>query len=260
MKNVSDTVLFHREYGEGRPIIVLHGLFGSSDNWVTPIKLFTNFKAYLIDQRNHGQSFHDNSHNYDNMADDLMRWIDANKPSEVNLLGHSMGGKTVLRFLQKYRDVAKTAIIADMGVKQYPAHHVEIIKGLQAVMPHQITSRAEAEQRMAQFIGVPAIRQFLLKNLYRIDEGFAWRFNLDVLAENISEVYKPTPIELPVLTPTIFIYGGTSKYIVPDDYKEIKALFANAEFAAMPNTGHWLHAENPQLFADLSLDFLNKNK
>ena len=246
-----------RKYGSGTPLVILHGLFGSSDNWQTLGKKFSeNFLVYLVDLRNHGHSPHSDEFSYELMSDDINELILSEKIENVNLLGHSMGGKVAMRAIQKFPFHFKNLVVADIGVKKYPMHHEHIIAGLQSINLKDTSSRAEARKLLTLHVKEEGVQQFLLKNLYWKQKGeLSWRMNLNVLVENMSEILKEVPKELS-LTPTLFLRGEKSKYIEQEDFDELHELFPNSEIETVYNAGHWLHAENPLDFYQLVFDFL----
>ncbi len=249
--------LYFKTFGEGRPLMILHGLFGSSDNWLSHAKEFAqHFKVYLIDLRNHGRSPHSNDFSYDAMAEDLLELIADENLRDVLLVGHSMGGKTILRFAQSHSFLIERMIVADMGVKSYKPHHDEIFKGLFAVDVENCASRKEAEERLSAFIAEESTRQFLLKNIYWKEQGkLAWRFNLQALFDNRGEIILPLP-DVQIETPTLFIRGELSNYIQETDFESILELVPQATFRTIDKTGHWVHAEAPETFRKMVLDYL----
>ena len=251
-------ILFHRHYGDGTPLIILHGLFGQSDNLAGVARLLgNNFSVYCIDQRNHGQSGHAHEFTYDAMVGDLVETLDDLRLNKVHLLGHSMGGKTAMFFARKYPERLHSLTVVDIGPRYYAPHHGEIIAGIQVLKPGELTSRQEAEELLAYSIKDASTRQFLLKNLVRGDDGrFFWRFNLDAIAENSENVGEALPGGA-LNIPTLFYRGGNSSYIIPEEYDTILQQFPEAVFATMQDAGHWLHAEKPQEFVDTIMDFLS---
>jgi esterase len=249
--------LFYKNIGNGKPLIILHGLFGSGDNWITHAREFgEHFEVFLVDQRNHGHSPHHPQFNYDILAEDLLEFIAQRGLRDVTLLGHSMGGKTVLRFAQQNGFLIDRMIVADMGIKGYRPHHDSIFKGLFAVDVDNCPGRKEAEERLLPFVPESSTRQFLLKNLYWATPGkLAWRFNLQTLFEQNSVVIGGIPNER-IDTPTLFLRGGKSHYVPPTDDDSIKAMVPHASFVTMPNAGHWLHADDPELFRKHVLEYL----
>lgn len=251
--------LHFREYGEGQPLVILHGLFGSSDNWQTLGKKFSeHFHVYLVDQRNHGHSPHSEEFSYGDMADDLSEFLEDHDLSDVILLGHSMGGKTVMTYAQENIERIAKLIVVDIGPKQYPMHHQTIIEGLQALDLNVYNTRGKCDRKLAEYIPEIAVRQFLLKNLYWREKGVLdWRINLDVLAREIYSIIGGLN-KVEIECDTLFIRGDRSNYIVEADYPEIKALFPNGEITTFENVGHWVHAEAPALFYNEVMRFTAK--
>lgn len=249
-----------KEYGEGKPLVILHGLFGSLDNWFSLAKAFSdNHHVYLVDQRNHGQSTHADSHTYDEMADDLVEFFAEHNLKDAVLIGHSMGGKTAMRFAANHSELLSKLVVVDMGVKQYPVHHDLIIRSMQALDLKNISSRSKAEEELKHLLDEDeSTIQFLLKNVYRQkqDDGstcYAWRFNLDIIAEDIEEmglsISRGSDIE------TLFLYGTQSKYVLENDKASILDLFPNTTFKSL-ETGHWVHAQDPKGFVDSVKEFI----
>jgi len=249
--------LFYRQYGSGEPLLILHGLFGQCDNWAGIAKaLSEKYTVYCMDLPNHGQSAHTEEFNYPAMLEDVRMTIENLSIKSFHLLGHSMGGKVAMYFAQAYPELLKSLLVIDIGPKYYKPHHQEIISGLQAVNLRQLTSRNQAEQQLMPYIEEAATRQFLLKNLVRKeDNSFEWRFNLDLIAENIEEIGAALP-EGKIMTETLFYRGGNSRYIKDEDVATIKLQFPNATFETMQGAGHWLHAEKPGEFVGVVADFL----
>lgn len=250
--------LYHQHFGEGRPFIILHGLFGSSDNWVTLAKRIAEDRSvYIVDQRNHGRSPHSKEFGYSILARDLRDFMDEHSIETATILGHSMGGKTAMFFAQMFPERVDSIIVADMGIKQYAPHHQVIFEAFHAVHPESLESRAEAEERMAPIIGNRAVRQFLLKNLYRRKDGtYCLRVNFEVLEERMDDVLRAVPDE-PVDIPTLFITGEKSDYVPVEDHDAIRKIFTKAKFVSLP-AGHWLHAEDPEGFYDAVMNFETK--
>jgi len=250
-------ILFNRQYGEGEPLIILHGLFGQSDNLTTVAKaLGVDFHVYVMDQRNHGQSGHDDTFNYKSMVDDLAETLNALKLEKIHLLGHSMGGKTAMLFTVNYPERILSLSVADIGPRYYSQHHQEIIDGLNSLKLDELESRSDAESKLLKYIPEIGTRQFLLKNLYRNEsQKFAWRFNLPVISREIENVGEEI-INEPVSIPTLFYSGSNSSYIKEADHEKIKSIFPLAEFKVMKDAGHWLHAENPEEFVKTIRGFI----
>lgn len=253
-------ILFHRKLGEsGIPMVILHGLFGSGDNWQSHAKNWSaHFPVYLIDNRNHGHSGHDEEMNYDVMAADLKETLDALSLEKIHLMGHSMGGKVAMRFAQLYPHYILSLIVVDMGIKTYPPHHDVIFQGLANVQVQNCPSRKEAEERLSAFVSDISTRQFLLKNLFwRSETQLDWRFNLVVLKANIDHILASLSSEV-VKCPSLFLYGGKSNYVLPEDASNIQRVFPNASLRCIENAGHWVHVESPIEFSQDVMNFLHK--
>ena len=250
--------LNYKTVGEGYPLIILHGLFGSSDNWISIArKLEDNRKIYLLDQRNHGDSPHSDVFNYQDMASDLKEFIDDHKLSRVDLMGHSMGGKTAMLFAIQYPELVNKLIVVDIAPKYYPTHHDTIIKGLKSIDLQNIKSRNEADAALAKYVPTVGIRQFLLKNIKRTSEGFEWKINLSVIEKEIVEVGKALPEKALFEKPTLFIRGQLSNYILDEDMKLIQIHFPKSELVTINKASHWVHAEQPDLFLEETIKFIN---
>ena len=253
-------ILHSKILGQGAPLLILHGFLGMSDNWKTLGNKFAeDYEVHLIDQRNHGRSFHSDEFNYEVLADDLLNYIEYHQLKKINLIGHSMGGKTVMFFAVSNPDKVNKLMVADIGPRYYSAHHEDILNGLNAIEFSKINSRKEIENQLSNYVSEVGIRQFLLKNVYRVSKDeFGFRFNLKSLTENYDEV----GIALPSLTQfngeTLFLRGGNSGYIDDNDRNLIEAHFPNSEIVTVKNAGHWLHAENPTDFYNEVVSFLAK--
>ena len=255
-------LLNHKVIGEGQPLIILHGLFGSLDNWITLGKRFSqDLKVILVDQRNHGKSFHDNVFNYMEMADDLNYLIDRLELEQPILLGHSMGGKTVMQYAAFHSVNIDKLVVADIGPKFYPVHHEVIIEALKAVNVRSIQKREDVDIELTRLIPERGTRTFLMKNLKRDERGqFGWKMNLNIISDSIEEVGKPLDYYLPIEIPTLFIRGSESHYIKDEDFDDILEIFPEAKFATIDGSGHWLHADNPKLFYELVMNFILPQK
>ena len=250
-------LLHYKEIGEGKPLVILHGLFGTSDNWQTHAKkLGEYYRVILVDQRNHGHSPWSEDFTYEHLADDLERLIIHLGIDQFTLIGHSMGGKTAMYYSQKYPTRLEKMVIVDIGIKQYPMHHNEIIKGIKSLDLTTISSRSAAEQAMIPFVDSYGVRQFLLKNLYWVEKGkLAWRMNVDVLEREMEEILAPIP-NIEVWTPTLFLRGAMSNYILDEDWDEIEEIFPDATLETIENAGHWVHSEQPDEFIEKVLGFI----
>ena len=247
--------------GQGQPLIILHGFLGMGDNWKTLGNRFAeDYQVHLIDQRNHGRSFHDEEFSYEHMVNDLLNYIDHHDLGYVHMLGHSMGGKTAMLFAVEHPDRIGRLIVADIGPKFYPPHHQFILDALNDVDFNSLTSRNDIDQVFKKHIPELGIRQFLLKNVYRKTKNqLAYRFNLEVLSDNIDEIGVALPPRSQFEGPTLFLKGALSGYISDQDENTIHAHFPNSRVVTISNAGHWLHAENPEDFYEAVVRFLKND-
>ncbi len=254
-------LLHSKILGEGAPLLILHGYFGMGDNWKSLANKFAiNFEVHLIDQRNHGRSFHSDDFSYELMIEDLHYYITHYQLKKVNLIGHSMGGKTAMLFATTYPEMVKKLIVADIAPRYYSPHHQFILEALNAVDFSKITKRREVEEILANYIDEVGIRQFLLKNVYwKSKTELAYRFNLESLTENVEEVGVALPSFTVFEGETLFLKGANSGYIANEDKALIEAHFPKAVIKTIKNAGHWLHAENPTDFYNEVVTFLQKH-
>jgi esterase len=244
--------LAYREFGQGQPLIILHGLFGQSDNWNTLAKRFgeNGFHAFTIDQRNHGLSPHSDTWTYEAMADDLEEFINEHKLKNPVLLGHSMGGKTVMFFELKYPGIADKIIVADISPRAYGSHHDDVLIGLNSVDFSKIKTRKEADAALSHYIADAGTKQFLLKNIYWKDSEnnvMDWRFDL----KTITREYANIGVEVPEGSSNVkalFMRGEKSSYIEEKDIPGIEKRFPNYTLTTIKGAGHWIHAEKPDEF------------
>ena len=253
--------LFFREMGQGPALIILHGLFGSSDNWLSIAKVLANdYRVILPDARNHGQSPFSPEHNYTVMSEDLMELITSLNLQHPLIIGHSMGGKTLMKFLSLYPGIVGKAVIADISPRYYTKHHDHILTGLASIPIQTLESRQLADQLLAEKIQNVSERQFLLKNLYRDENGqFHWRINLDVLTKEIENIGEGLAEPIQIETPTLFLHGGASNYLTERDQPLIASIFKNYQIQTIDGAGHWLHAEKPQEFIQDVIAFFKSN-
>ncbi len=250
--------LYHRESGEGKPLVILHGLFGSSDNWLSIGKVLSeHYKVYLVDQRNHGQSTHSDEFSYPVMANDLLEFIQQHNISDPHILGHSMGGKTAMQFAVNHTDLWDRLIVVDIGPKAYPVHHRTILDGLLSIDLGVVSSRSEADKQLAEYVPEIGVRQFLLKNLARNEAGFRWKINLEAINRHIETIGDGLEEKQAIQKDVLFIRGSRSDYIKDEDMGFIKTIFPNANLKTVENAGHWVHAEKPEELLKLVIEFLN---
>lgn len=252
--------LFSKVYGEGRPLIILHGLFGMGDNWTTHAKFFATkgWQVHAVDGRNHGRSPHHVEHNYDAMAADLEAYIESNQLENVVLLGHSMGGKTVMNFAVRKPQLVDAIIVVDIAPKAYPVHHEGYIAAMKSVDFSFAKGRKDVEAILSQTLSSPGIIQFFMKSLHwKTKEQLAWRFNLDALERELGNVGEA--LEYGYFDgPTLFVAGGKSGYITEEDEDKIYEHFPNAELETIDKAGHWVHAEAREEFAECIDRFLSE--
>lgn len=251
--------LFFQEEGQGAPLIVLHGLFGSLDNWHTLSRAFApHFKVFALDLRNHGRSPHSEIFHYETMANDVREFFDDQGLPAAFVIGHSMGGKTAMRLALDHPVLIRRLVIVDIAPKEYPGHHDEILDALTGLDLHEFLARKEIDAALSGAIPNMATRQFLLKNLKRDENGkFGWKMNLEVIRKNYNEMNSPVESVTPFTKPTLFLRSTTSGYIGSEDYPMMRRLFPNLTVTDL-DVGHWIHAEAPERFAAIVLDFFNQ--
>ena len=256
-------ILHSKIYGQekaGIPLLVFHGLFGMLDNWGSFGKEMGEFfPVHLLDLRNHGKSFHSPEMSHDDLAHDILHYMEYHGLEKINLLGHSLGGKAVMQFAIKYPIKVNKLIVVDISPKAYPPHHQGILKALESVDFSTATSRQQVEEVLSQFIPEKSVILFLTKNLYWTDDKkLDWRFNLKTLSEKYEE-FVSNAIKFGVYSgETLFIAGEKSHYILPQDEFQIKQQFPNSSVVTIKNAGHWVQAENPTDFNEVVKNFLLK--
>ena len=263
----------YRKTGKGPVIIILHGLFGSSDNWITIAKkLEEDFTVFMPDFRNHGQSPHTPTHTYQDMTDDLEAFYLTHKIEKATILGHSMGGKVAMMFAANFPENVNNLIVADIAPKSYRQETVaikhseqnELILRLMGELDlTSVTTRKEIDQFLSIELEEPVLRQFILKNISRGNDGnFKWKINLPVLKNSLESILHDINQEWfddrkPILNyPVTFIRGLNSEYITDQDLPDIKDIYPEAKIIDIPDAGHWLHAEQPDRFVEAVLQSL----
>jgi esterase len=243
--------LFFRELGQGQPIIILHGIFGSSDNWLTQARILSaNYRVFTIDQRNHGQSPHSDVFDYPSMVEDLKEFILQHDLKNPIVIGHSMGGKVVMNFALAHGDMIDKMIVVDISPRPYNLEHYVIINGLKAIPIDSVQSRNEADAALSEYVPEADVRQFLLKNLSRKPEGgFSWKINLPVIDKNLIKIGFDLQYAGTFEKDTLFIRGGKSKYVRDEDWEHITEVFPAAQLVTL-DTGHWVQAEKPMEFVE----------
>ncbi len=256
--------LFYREFGDKQktPLVILHGLFGISDNWVSfGRKMSENYHVLIPDQRNHGQSQHCPLFDYPLLTEDLYEFINEHNLDDPIILGHSMGGKVAMNFALNYPLLSKALIVADMSPRAYKAnrHHQTFIRAMRSVDFSKIRYRREIEDILSKTISSVRIRQFLLKNIYRDEQKkLGWRINLDSIGANLPKIFEAIEKQdTQYSNPALFIRGAQSEYVPEEDFPLIRRNFVHAQIKTIENAGHWLHAEQAGEFLGICRDFLN---
>ncbi len=254
--------LFYRSFGEGKPFIILHGLFGLSDNWVTFGKRIAGlgYRVFIPDQRNHGKSPHSEVFNYLAMTDDLYEFIDEHEIENPIILGHSMGGKVSIRFALENSELVQKAIIVDISLRQYPKRtsHEKIIDAMRRINFGMVSSRKEVDMLLTERLPDFSLRQFIMKNLYwETKEKLAWKINFEAICRNLDDLFDGVDTIDKFEKPALFIRGGISDYILDEDIPVIDYNFPNNKLITIENTSHWVHAEAPEEFFKIVKDFIN---
>lgn len=250
--------LHFKSYGEGRPLLILHGLFGSGDNWSTLGQAFAaeGFRVFLIDQRNHGRSPHSDDMDYVLLSDDLQEFIVDHQLHKPILLGHSMGGKTVMMHAVRFPGVASSMVVVDIAPRAYPPHFSAVLEALTTIDLNVLSSRKAVEEILRDRLQDEVTVQFLLKSLYWIEpQRLAWRFNVTAIAKHIDKISGPVPLKGAGL-PSLFVHGEQSTYISAEDMVTIRTDLPEANFASIPRAGHWVHADQPADFFRTVCSFL----
>ncbi len=241
--------LAFQSYGSaGEPVIVLHGLFGSRENWHSVcLKLGARFRVFALDQRNHGDSPHAMQMDYRLMAEDVREFLAANQINRAHLLGHSMGAKTAMQLALLYPAEVQSLISVDMAPRAYSPRHQEILNGLLSLKLESYQTRHDMEQNLAHWIPDLATRRFLLKNVRRSGNHFCWRLGLKEIAANYSMLSRAVEGR-PYEGSALFLCGVESDYLAEEDLPSIRRLFPKARLHAIPQAGHLVHVENPDVF------------
>ena len=251
--------LFSRIFGDGEEhLVILHGLLGSADNWQTLGKRYAeHLTVHLVDARNHGRSPHSSEHSYLLMAEDLLHYLNEKGVSKAHLLGHSMGGKTVMTFAEKHPERVAKLIVADIAPQSYTPHHGPIFDALLETTPSNAKSREEVQQFLESKLSYePSLVPFLMKGLRKEKEGgYSWRFNVSTLAETLASVTEEVVLSVSTI-PTLFIRGLNSNYVSDEELERVEDFYMQLNIADIEDAGHWLHAEKPNEFFELTTEFL----
>jgi pimeloyl-ACP methyl ester carboxylesterase len=253
--------LAFRSYGEGEPLLILHGLFGSARNWHSIAQVLgEHWHVFALDLRNHGSSDWSDDATYPALAADLEAFIDAHAPAGALVVGHSMGGKAAMALALSHPEKVRALGVLDMAPVDYPhaGGHLEFIEAMRAVDMSAVRRRGDVDEALAQSVPDPGIRQFLMHNLLNQNGVFSWRINLPALAQAMPTIMSfPSPLlERRYTGPALFLHGGASDYVLPAHHRAIQQLFPAATIRALPDAGHWLHAEQPQAVCQALEDFL----
>ncbi|HET7625440.1 MAG TPA: alpha/beta fold hydrolase [Verrucomicrobiae bacterium] len=253
--------LHFREYGRGEPLVILHGLFGSLDNWhFISTRLSEQFRVFALDLRNHGHSPHDDAMNYSAMSEDLLEFLREHSLPEANIMGHSLGGKVAMQFALSNPALVRKLIVADMAPRAYAPAHEAIFNALLALDLKPFQTRQQFDDALAPAIPDFAVRRFLLKSLSRDANGnFRWKFNLAALHKNYPKLNAALELERPFEKPALFIRGEKSNYIRDEDCVLIREFFPRARVETISGASHWLHAEAPEIFLGIVKNFLSAN-
>ena len=256
--------LFYRKYGSGPFLIILHALYGSSDNWITIAKNVSHqFTVILPDLRNHGRSPHSHTHDYPTMCEDVHELADDLKLDKFFLAGHSMGGKTAIHFALKYPERLNGLIIVDISPfrnekanREFSARHLAILNSISGINLSEITTREEADMFLRGKIESDRVRSLIMKNLYRDEENrFRWRLNAHSLLMNLGNIMegidRKEAVNMQVTGfPILVLKGERSEYLQKEDFQDIRTLFPAAEFITVPGAGHWINADRPDIVVD----------
>lgn len=251
--------LHFRKTGEGRAFIILHGLFGSGDNWMSFARMLSEkgFAVYQVDLRNHGHSPHGALHNKKLMSEDVYELLQSNHLNNVIVMGHSMGGKVAMQLAVDHPEILASLIVVDIMPHYYPVHHRTILDALLSVDFDKVKSRDDVEQQLGIYINEFSTKQFLMKNLYRKDDKkFGWRFNLPVLNDQIEAIGEAIESNVDLDLPVLFVKGANSNYIDAGQFEDCKKIFPKAELAIIENAGHWVHADQPVKLLETVVGFI----
>lgn len=250
--------LYFKEFGQGEPLVILHGLFGSSDNWfsIAP-KLAGQFHVFTLDLRNHGQSPHSDEMSYPVMARDVVEFLDGQGLASANVLGHSMGGKTAMQLALDFPERVERLIVADIAPRAYALEFEPYFQAMLALDLKKFKSRMQVEEALASSVPDLVIRRFLLKNLgHNPDGSYFWRINLPGIHKNYPQNCEAMTSEKQFDKPVLFLSGGKSNYVSEADHPQILKLFPRAQFEVIRGAGHWVHADAPGEFVEEVRSFL----
>jgi pimeloyl-ACP methyl ester carboxylesterase len=252
--------LNYKDFGAGKPLIILHGLFGTLDNWQTIARtLSADRLVYILDQRNHGRSPHTPDMNYELLCEDLKTFMEENWIFQADILGHSMGGKTVMQFALTYPEMVNKLIVVDIAPKKYVGGHEDVFKALFSIDLDSLETRRQAEEILNNQLKDKGTVQFLLKNLSRTaDTGkFEWKMNLPALWQHYADIMADIPARADIFeNSTLFIRGGNSHYVSDGDFQAALSRFPHAQLVTVENAGHWVHADKPNELMEIITNFI----
>ena len=246
--------------GEGRPVVILHGLLGSADNWRSMSRrLGAHYQVFAVDLRNHGRSPHSNILDYDVMVADVREFMERQELRRIILLGHSMGGKVAMQFAVQYSEQVDRLIVVDIAPRAYEPSQRYLLKAMRSLDLSRYKSFADVDAALAPEVSSESLRQFLIKNLARDENGrLRWKMHLEAIDRNYDKLLRGLGAERSFNKPTLFIRGGRSNYIEDDDAPLIRQMFPQAEITTLPEAGHWVHVDAPEEFFQTVVNFLNK--
>lgn len=250
--------LAYDRYGEGEPLVVLHGLLGSSDNWGSFGRRFgEDFAVYAVDLRNHGESPHREEMSYETMAEDLLHFVRSREIGPTHLVGHSLGGKVAMQFALSYPTEVDRLVVVDIAPRSYPPAHEALIDALWELDLDRVGSRREADELLAEKVPQRGVRQFLLMNLERVEEGrYAWKPNISAIRDQYPRLLRALRAGGAYRGSTLFVRGADSDFVRDRDREEIAERFPRAELVTVEGAGHWVHADRPERFGDAVAAFL----
>jgi esterase len=252
-------MLHFKVAGDGEPLVLLHGLFGSLENLGAIARLLAvHFKVYSVDLPNHGRSTHRAGAGLAHMAHAVWQWMEEAGLSNPVIIGHSLGGKVAMEIALTHPNRIAGLVVIDIAPVAYPPRHQDVFAGLNAIDPSALSNRAEAEALLSSYVQEAPVRSFLLKNLVKDDSGFRWRMHLDDLQREYPKLIDENRADAVFHAPVLFLKGGASDYIRPDHHQAITRRFPAAQFKVVANAGHWLHAEKTELTATLIRKFLDE--
>ncbi|HMP28638.1 MAG TPA: alpha/beta fold hydrolase [Saprospiraceae bacterium] len=254
--------LNYKTIGTGQPIIFLHGLFGMLDNWQTFGKKIADlgYQVILVDQRDHGRSPWTNDLNYTLLAQDIIAFANQIDLEQFILVGHSMGGKTAMKVTSLAPELVEKLVVIDVAPKKYKRGHDEIFKALKALHLETAQSRSELYEKLKIYLDDEMVIQFLLKNIQRNSEGdgFNIKFNIDLIEKKYDNIIDDIYLDFPISVSTLFCKGELSNYIIEEDFQIINTLFTNCNVQTIPQAGHWIHADQPDLLFKYISEFIQK--